>query len=967
MIKNFTQSTKCFLISVISLSAIIPNCAFAQSAKWQNIFSGKQSTNFYSIEKSFEKQEKKWQKIDRKKRKRGEAVAEHAGEEVYKRWASYMAPRVYPSGNILLPSNTYNNFFQWQSTNPTAAANKKTRAGNWTLLNPAGSPSGPSPYSRTGAGRINFVRFDPTNLTTMFVGAPDGGLWKSTNNGASWATNTDFLSVIGCSDLAIDPNNTQIMYLATGDIESDRRSVGILKTTDGGVTWNPTALVWTAIDDYKISKLIMNPTNPLSMIAATNGGTFKTQDGWLSYTQGNFPGGALPNLQDMEVNPKDTSTIYAAGNQLFKSTDNGDNWIEITAGLPAADIGRIALGVTPADSSYVYALIGKSSNSSFLGIYRSTDFGTTFDLRADAPNILGYEIDGSDDAGQAFYDLAIAVSPTNAELITTGGVNHWQSADGGVTLVNKSVWDDGEVHADIHEISYLPGSNSVLFSCNDGGIFRSIDNGDNFTDISNNLTIGQVVGIGLSSTMASTYLVGTQDNGTNQRKGMAWENVSGGDGGDCIIDPTNNNIIYMQYVEGAYSRSDDGGITSVGITNGFPVDADGKIIGFDFYSNWIMNPLDPKILYTGGHETLYRTNNRGDLWNAEGTPTGTGSIKGLAIAASDTGIIYAIKTDAVSKSIDGGATFTDITNNLPVANAAPASITVSNTNPLKVWVVFSGYSAPDKVYKSVDGGNNWIDISAGLPNLPINTIVYRNNSPRDIIYIGADIGVYYRDSTSGWIPFSTDLPNVAIRDLEIFYPSGKIRAGTYGRGVWESALHINIPLSISFNNFSAQTIDQQNVLSWTVSQDANLNQYNVQRSADGNTFEKIGTIIASKSSSKISYDYTDSNPIDGKNYYRLEMIDENNDIKNSSVIELINQSNTIGIYPNPANDVVTIELPNKQFDLQLIDESGKVIFRNINAKNKILINTMNFTNGIYTLEIKFANGIVETHKINILH
>ena len=132
---------------------------------------------------------------------------------------------------------------------------------------------------------------------------------------------------------------------------------------------------------------------------------------------------------------------------------------------------------------------------------------------------------------------------------------------------------------------------------------------------------------------------------------------------------------------------------------------------------------------------------------------------------------------------------------MPVANAALTSITVSNTDPNKVWVTFSGYSAADKVYKSTDGGATWTNVSAGLPNLPVNAIVYTNGSANDAIYIGADIGVYYLDNTlSSVTPFMTALPNCAVRDLEIFYPTGKLRAATFGRGVWESDLYVPTPL-----------------------------------------------------------------------------------------------------------------------------------------------------------------------------
>lgn len=959
MIQFNFKTAKTFLTILVSFCLLTAQNSSAQTATWTDIFSTK-NANFYDIQKSYEKQEKKWERADRKALRKGEEVREHSGEEVYNRWESYMSPRVYPSGNLSLPSSNYANFIQWQKEHPIVETQKKTRAGNWTLIGPIGTPSGPLPYTRTGAGRVNFIRVSPTDSNTYYIGAPDGGLWKSTNGGTTWTTNTDFLTVIGCSGLAIDPTNTQTMYLATGDLEGNRRSIGILKSIDGGTTWNTTGLSWTPIDNYKASKLVMNPSNPLNMILATDGGSFRTTDGWVTYTTGVFPSG-LPNLKDMEMKPGDPNTLYASGNKIFKSIDNGANWTEITTGLPSSNISRIALGVSEGNNAYVYALYGKSSDQSYLGMYRSVNSGASFSLRSSTPNLLGYDFNGLDlTSGQAFYDLSIAVSPTNAEIVTTGGINHWQSTDGGVTWANLSVWDSGEIHADIHEISYLPNSGTTMFSCNDGGIFKSFDNGNNFTDISNNLVISQNVGIGSSATVATTIVNGTQDNGTNLKTGASWTNINGGDGGECFMDPTNNNTIYIQYVSGAFSRSDDGGATNNGITTGLPT-------GFDFYSTWILDPVNSNKLYVGGIPTLYTSNNKGDIWTPLGTPNGTGTIKAIAVAPSNTSIIYIVKDDAISKSINGGTVFNDITGTLPVGSATPVMLAVSNTDPLKVWVVFSGYSANDKVFKSIDGGITWTNISTGLPNLPINTIVYKNGSANDAIYIGADIGIYYMDNATPWLSYFTDLPNVAVRDLEIFYPTSKLRAGTYGRGVWESPLYVNIPLPVTIKTFTGETQNEINNLHWTTSQEINLLNYDLQRSANGLDYNTIATIKANGTNNEATYNYTDTKPLNGNNYYRLQANDIDNKTSYSNIVDLFISKTEPYIYPNPASDNVTVEMQNTIFSLKMIDINGKVVANKSTINNKTQIDTHTFSNGFYTIEITTNDGILFTQKINITH
>ncbi len=709
------------------------------------------------------------------------------GYKVFKRWEANMAPKVFPTGNMALTQTAYQNFLSWQKTQTTGRgvlhrAAAPTSTGNWSELGPTGSPSGPSPYSRTGAGRVNFLRFDPTNAATMYVGAADGGLWKSTNSGTSWTTNTDFLTVIGCSDLCINPTNTQIMYLATGDLEGAKSSNGILKSTDGGTTWTTTSLVLAPSNYYRITKLLMDPTDPLTMLAATNGGIFKTTNGWATYSQPQTTG----IFMDMEFKPGDPNTVYASGSTVFKSTNKGGSWAQITSGLPASTgVQRIALGVTAGNAAYVYALVANNTNYGFLGLYRSTDSGTTFASRSTAPNILGYQADGLDSGGQGFYDLAISVSATDPENVITGGVNHWKSLNGGTTWTNLSFWAAGQVHADIHEIVYSP-DNTTIYSCNDGGIFKTT-NGTAWTDISNNLAISQEVGLGLSSNDSNKIVIGTQDNGTSLKTGAAWANIRGGDGGDCFIDPTDNNTVYSQYVYGDFARQTISPATSTTITTGLPTPLN---TNFDFYSPWKMDPVNSSRLYTGGANALYTSANKGTNWTALGTPSGTGRIKGLAIAPSNTATIYCIKNDAISISTDSGVTFTNKTGALPVGLASLSNICISNTDANKVWVTFSGYSAGNKVFKSTNGGTTWTNVSTGLPNLSMNTIVYTNNTTNDAIYVGGEIGVYYMDNTTGsFANYMTNLPNTSVNDLEIYYPNLKLRAATYGRGTWESPLN----------------------------------------------------------------------------------------------------------------------------------------------------------------------------------
>ncbi|WP_373550150.1 hypothetical protein, partial [Haliscomenobacter sp.] len=759
--------------------------------------------NFYQIQQDFNQY---WE---------GKKAAKGQGYKVFKRWETFMAPRVYPSGDMALPSMTYNNYINWQENYSNRPPKEKLAASsiaNWTELGPLSKPSG---YD-AGVGRIDFVRFDPTNSNTIYVGAPDGGLWKSTNGGTNWTTNTDFLTVIGCADLAIDPTNTQNMYLATGNWEFDRRSIGILKSTDGGATWNTTSLVWTALDNYKIRKLLMHPSNPLIMMIATDGGIFRTTDGWATYTMIASPG--VTSFYDMEFKPGDPNTVYAVGTDFWKSIDNGVTWTQITTGLPAAaSVSRAVLGVTAANAAYVYILMGNAS-SEYLGTYRSTDSGASFSLQSSqtvpaatpTPNILNASKDGTGTGGQAGHDLAIAISPVDADLVTIGGISQWRSTNGGVNWTLLSYWlgtdtnypGDGDgppdyVHADIQDIVYLPGSSTTMFATCDGGISKSTNNGLNWTDISNDLRVAQQSNIALSAATSGLMIAGLQDIGTLLNNGGSWSVINGGDGESAFIDRTNDMNMVTSNPNGAHALSTDGGATKSDIT-GLPP-------GLLFFSPIIQDPVTATKVYAGGRNELYVSTDFTATWTALGTPFGTGGIVQFVVAPSNPAVIYAIKFDAISKSTDSGLNWTNVTSTLPVGAAALMNLAVSNTDPNKVWVVFSGYSAGDKVFKTVDGGSSWANVSAGLPNIPINAIVYKNGTANDEVYIGADIGVYYLDNTlAAVVPFFTDLPRCAVTDLEIFYPTGKLRASTYGRGAWESDLYVaatpEVNLSVSTNS-----------------------------------------------------------------------------------------------------------------------------------------------------------------------
>ncbi len=710
----------------------------------------------------------------------GKTIEKGKGYKQFKRWEHRMAPRVYPSGDVKLASLAMTNYRQWEE-DQLAAGIPKSLNGDWTLMGPVGNPT------NGGAGRINFIRFHPTTTTTFWVGAPDGGLWKTTNGGTSYTTNTDQLAVIGCSDVAIDPSNPQIMYLATGDGDgADTYSVGVLKSTDGGNSWNTTGLTWTVNQGRTISRILVNPTNPQIVMAFASNGIWRSTNGGTTWSQ---PTGTFNGIKDAEFKPGDPSIVYAAGTSFRRSIDGGASWTAVT--LPLNSIGRLAIGVSPANPDYVYLLAANNSNSGYRGLMRSTNSGAAFSTQSTTPNVLGWD-NGADTGGQGWYDLAIAVSPTNANEVFVGGVNIWRTTDGGANWILNSHWYGGYskpyVHADIHDLIFLPGSGTTLYVGHDGGVSRTTNSGTSYSDITSNLAIAQQYKLSQSATTSTLILAGHQDNGTNRLSGTTWSERMGGDGMDCYIDRTNNNFMIGSLYYGDYYRSTNGG-------NSFSNIADPAVEG-----QWVsvihQDPVAAATVYAGGRPALYRTTNIAAgtvVWSALATPPGTGSIINFAIAPSNNQVIYCLKsgTGGVSKSTNAGTSFTS-TAALTTA-ATPTCVAISNTNPDVAFVTFSGYSASNKVFRTTNGGTSWTNISTGLPNVPVNCVVYDNNSTQDAIYVGTDIGVFYRDNTTGWIEFSNGLPRTEVSDLEIFYPTGRLRAATFGRGTWDSDLYSATP------------------------------------------------------------------------------------------------------------------------------------------------------------------------------
>ncbi|MFM1772388.1 MAG: hypothetical protein RLZZ71_1530 [Bacteroidota bacterium] len=732
---------------------------FSQELNWRNLILDSE-TNFYQVQEAFQNE---WRNIDR-------PYPKGKGFMAYKRWEWYMEPRVYPSGKRI-PTNAIQ---LAKLENPAMFPPPSGTSGLWTYIGNNSVPGGGG-----GAGRINAIRPQPGSSSIFYGCAPAGGLWKTTDSGVSWSVlNTDYLDAIGTTDVAIDPSNNNIIYLATGDGDAgDTYSIGILKSTDGGATWSSTGLNWNVTQGRLINRLLIHPTNSNILLAATSLGIYKSTNAGVSWVLTN-----AGSYKDMEFKPGDPTVVYAAGTSFIKSTDSGDNFSSITSGLPVSNVGRLSIAVSAANAATVYVLAAKNSDSGFLGVYKSTNSGIGFTSMATSPNLLGWNSNGGDAGGQGWYDLAIECSGTDANTLWVGGVNIWKSTNGGATWTCNAHWTGSGglpyVHADVHCLTWIPSNNSLYVGC-DGGVFRTTDNGTSYSDASSNLQISQQYRLGIAQLNGNKILTGWQDNGSNLKNGTAHSQVLGGDGMECIIARTNDAIMYGEIYYGAIYKSTNNGGTFNPIVNsgGTGVNADGAWV-----TPYAMGATD-NDLYVG-KSTIYKSSNAGTSFTAMGT-FGTGVINAFAVAPSNVNVIYASKGSALYKTTNAN-TFSAISG-LP--NLYITSIAVSPIDENKVWLTFSGYTAGTKVYYSSNGGTSWTNISGSLPNIPSNTIVFQNTG-NDALYIGTDAGVYYKDnSLADWIPYMNGLPNVVVDELEIHAATNTITAATFGRGTWRAPLY----------------------------------------------------------------------------------------------------------------------------------------------------------------------------------
>ncbi len=700
-----------------------------------------------------------------------------SGWKPYLRWKAFWQDRIKNDGDFPGIIDLYNDL-----QNGKATGDKTQLGSEWKELGPQNVPLNLLNYQSSGIGRMNCIRVHPYTKNILYAGSASGGLWKSTDGGESWAvkSGTQFMS-LGITDIAISPSNPNTIYAATGDANGLHMtrgySIGIIKSTDGGENWMLAGESSELSERLITGRLLVHPENENIVVAASYKGILKTTDGgknWKVKKQGFF-------FRDMEYKPGDFNVLYVStfnmdGNTyIFKSEDMGETWI---LSQSFNNVNRIALAVGKAKPSRVYALCSRSGDSGFGGFYVSDNEGSQWTKKSGDPNILGIDAEGKEPGGQGYYDLAIAVSPENSDVIIAAGIHLWQSTNGGRNWSIMNHWAGAGnipyMHADQHDVVF--GNDLTIYSANDGGIYISADTGKTWEDISNGIAVMQVYRIGGFAGDNYPVFCGVQDNGTNYFDGKNWFHPLGADGTECMVDFSDRSKVFTSIFNGDLYFSQDSGKSFTKMVSGSQFGENGAWI-----TPFVMNPRNSSSIFAG-YNNVWKSYNSGKDWERQSSFGIDGQIGTLAIAPSDTNKIYAAF---------GGQLFETETNNSgwKISGIYPEAITyiaVDAYDPGHYYISFSGYNKDYKVIEVIHGTS--VNISGGLPNVPVNCIVYQNGSPHRV-FAGTDIGVYYRDAVSdGWQKLEGGLPPVVVNELEINYKTGKLFAGTFGRGLWEYQL-----------------------------------------------------------------------------------------------------------------------------------------------------------------------------------
>jgi len=637
-------------------------------------------------------------------------------------------------------------------------------------------------------GRTRALVISPADRNVMWTGAVGGGIWKTTDGGANWTNLGDKIENLAICFMAIDPANPNILYAGTGEGYFNGDAIqgsGILKSVDGGTTWN---MIPGTSQFAGVNRIAISPTDSNRiLISVQYGGLFRSTNGGTSFTK----------VQDSQVgmmvtfHPTDGNKAVAtfldysfSTGQWFHramfSTNGGANWTE-SAGLRFNGFGsRIELAYAKSNPDVIFA------NAAVDGkIYRSTDGGATFSVRTTSGSV-----------NSNWYNNAIWVDPTNENVIVVSGTETFRSTNGGTSLtqIGEGYIQTNTPHPDNHSITADPGFDGVnnrrVYICTDGGVYRtdniySASKTTGWSWPSKKVRTSQFYGAA-GDGATGKIVGGTQDNGTHllTRASLDTDWIFGGDGGWCAIDPTDNNYQYGEYIFLRIFRTTNGGGNANYITSGLG-DAGNSA---NFIAPFVLDPNNVNRMFAGG-ASLWRSNNL-----KAGTPTWTqimspltDYISAVAVAPGNSEVVWVGCNDGkVRKTSNalGTPTWTAIAG-LP--NRYVGRIMIDPTDSNKVTIGFGGFEA-NNLWQTTNGGTTWTSISGAgataLPSAPIRGIA-RHPDNANVIYVGTEVGIL-KTSNNGasWSSVADGPVNVSVDELTYMANSKTLLAATHGRGIW---------------------------------------------------------------------------------------------------------------------------------------------------------------------------------------
>ena len=696
-------------------------------------------------------------------------------------------------------------------------------------------------------GRTRALVIDTNAPDVMYAGGVAGGVWKTTDSGASWAPLTDNLANLAVTSLVLDPTASQIVYAGTGEgfFNGDAvRGDGIFRSSDGGASWQHLAVTSGNADFHYVNDLVVSSNDPTRVYAATRTGVWRSTDSgqtWVQSMSTTYDAGCL----DLEIRTDIAPDLLIAacgsfqGSQVYRSVDGGSSWQAV---INQPDTGRTTLAIAPSDQDIMYALITSlgpgTENQAMHSVMRSNDGGANWQARVTAQDpdkintvllsnpIYAFYMECFGSMSQFFnqgwYDNVIAVDPADPDIVWAGGVDLFRSDDGGANWDLTSYWwaDKGQpnfVHADQHRIVFHPQYdgllNQTMFVGNDGGVFRTdnardatvgglpnlcsttFNGGVTWTNLNNGYGVTQFYhGVGIPDDTSYRYLGGTQDNGTildnDNGNPDDWADILGGDGGYVAVDPSNLNVLFGEFTRLSLQKSTDGGNNFSSATNGISESSS----NFLFIAPFAMAEADPDVLWIGGRR-LWRTTNQAGNWTAASdtlTPA-SGSVSAIAISPNDLDRVVVGTTDGYvfrssgAMSTNGATTWSSVA----LTSGYISSLAFDPSDDRTAYATVSTFGT-DHVWRSTNGAGSWtpidqVGLPQGIPDLPAHSIAVHPQNPQNLL-VGTDLGIFATDDGgSTWAVETMGFANTPVERVHIVSGPGATLtffAFTHGRGAY---------------------------------------------------------------------------------------------------------------------------------------------------------------------------------------